>query len=186
MKYIDNQYYHIYNRGAHKALIFFNSENYRYCLDVLKNNASRHNVLIAAYCLMPNHYHLVMKQLDSGSISRCIQTTFNTYTQAINVRRNHSGTMFQGKAKAKLVNSDSYVFQLIRYVHLNPVEAQLVTRPEDWIFSDYADWAGIRERKTFNSSLRDMFFKNGEEYKEFVQQHRREEIKKNIGRYLMD
>ena len=140
MKYLDSEYYHVFNRGAHKSKIFFLEENYLYCLRLLGKYSSQYLVSLAAYCLMPNHYHLICRQEAGGSISKFVQTTFNAYSQAVNKQQGHSGTLFEGKARAKHINSDSYILQVVRYIHLNPVEAGLVVRPGDWKFSDYLEW----------------------------------------------
>ncbi len=140
MKYEDEKYYHIYNRGAHKAPLFLVSEHYGYCMRLIGNYSSRYRVSIEALCLMPNHYHMLVQQLEGGSISRFIQTTFNAYVQGFNVQTEHSGALFQGKAKALEVDSDEYAVRLCRYIHLNPVVAGLVSAPEEWKWSDYREW----------------------------------------------
>ncbi len=175
MKYKDQSYYHIYNRGAHKENIFFSDEHYLRCLNLLEKYSTKYSVSIIAYCLMPNHYHLVIRQNENGSISRCIQTTFNACSQTVNLMEQHSGTLFQGKAKAKQIDSESSLIQVIRYVHLNPVRAGFVQRPEDWHFSDYLDWIlspseghGRSELTFGRSSMCNTYFANVEDYKQFV------------------
>ena len=103
-------------------------------------NAKRFRTSIAAYCFMPNHFHLAVRQEEGGSISKCVQITFNVYTQAVNKQKKLSETLFQGKTQARHIDSDTYILQVIRYIHLNPVTAGFVKRPEDWEFSDYRDW----------------------------------------------
>jgi REP element-mobilizing transposase RayT len=143
MKYNDHSYYHVYNRGAHKEKIFFSEKDYQLCLTLLWKYSNKYFVSLIAYCLMPNHYHVVLKQNDCGSISRCIQSTFNAFSQTINLQQNHNGTLFQGKAKSKFIDADNYVLQVVRYIHLNPVACGLVHKPEEWNYSDYREWAGL-------------------------------------------
>jgi REP element-mobilizing transposase RayT len=140
MKYLDDHFYHVFNRGSRSEEIFFSDANYQYFLRLIAKNASTHLVYIVAYCLMPNHYHLVLQQKVTGSISKLIQSVMTSYVQAINKKYNTNGSLFQGKAKSKLIDSDEYVLQVIRYIHLNPVSAKLVQAPEDWPFSDYRKW----------------------------------------------
>lgn len=140
MKYQDHLYYHIYNRGTRKEKIFFSELNYKYFLQLVAKNSSAHLVSLEAYCLMPNHYHLVLKQKENGSISKFIQSVMTSYVQGINKKYNYSGTLFQGKAKSKLIDSDEYVLQVVRYIHLNPVMTGLVQKPQEWYFSDYREW----------------------------------------------
>jgi len=187
--YVDNEYYHIFNRGAHKSKIFFLEENYRYCLRLLKKYSSQYSASILAYCLMPNHYHLVCQQKAGGSVSKFLQTTFNAYSQAVNKQQRHSGTLFEGKAQGKHINSDSYVLQVVRYLHLNPVEARLVIKPEDWRFSDFGDWI-VEPSEGLKPSegllLRNAYFKDGVAYREFVETYKEEKGSAGIKNFLFD
>jgi len=106
MKYEDNKYYHVYNRGTNKGTLFYNNENYLYCLKLIEKYRSKYDITIVAYCLMPNHYHFVLRQNENGSISRFLQTTFNAYSQAINKELQRSGTLFESRAKGILIDSD--------------------------------------------------------------------------------
>ena len=171
MKYLENHYYHIYNRGAHKQKIFFEEENYLYLIGLLEKYIERYNITIVAYCLMPNHYHIVAKQNAGGDIGRYLKTIFNAYTQAINKRFGLSGTLFQGQAKAKHIDSDEYCLQVIRYIHRNPVTAKLVDAIEKWEYSNYHEWVGNRDGKLMDSELRSGYFKNPIEYKLFLDEY---------------
>ena len=126
MKYRDGNYYHIYNGGSRKGRIFFSQENYNYLLRLLANNSQKYSTAVIAYCLMPNHYHLVLLPTEGGSVSKTLQTTFNSYVQAMNKNYKLSGSLFQGKTKSIIVDSDEYPVNLVRYIHLNPVKANLV------------------------------------------------------------
>ncbi|HLF20142.1 MAG TPA: transposase [Bacteroidota bacterium] len=171
MKYTEGHYYHAYNRGAHKKKIFLERDNYLYLITLLAKYSARYGVAVVAYCLMPNHYHLVLKQSDSGFIGMFLKTTFNAYTQAINKRFAKSGTLFQGQVNVKELDSDSYCLQAIRYIHLNPCSARIVDKPEDWLFSDYCEWIGIIGKSWTNLSLRDGYFKSPRDYKKFVDEY---------------
>jgi len=200
MKYQDQSYYHVYNRGAHKENIFYSDDHYLRCLDLLEKYSQKYSVSIIAYCLMPNHYHLVIRQNENGSISRCIQTTFNAYSQTVNLIEQQSGTLFQGKAKAKQIDSESSLIQVIRYVHLNPVRAGIVQRPEDWHFSDYRNWIlspsddlGLpseghgRSELTFGRlSMRETYFANAEDYKQFVEEYQTMQKENDLQKFLFD
>lgn len=183
-KHIDGLAYHIYNRGAHRAPVFLNPQNYRYCLRLLSKYTLKYSVSLLGYCLMPNHYHLILSQQAGGSISRCIQTTFNAYVQGFNKVHRHSGTQFQGEAKCLLVDSDQYTVDLIRYIHLNPVRAGLTRRASDWRFSDYRDWINGRG-KVASVDFRKRFFPDGNSYKEFVAEYLDERDKATVAKYLI-
>ncbi len=171
MKYEDDKYYHVYNRGANKQDIFRERGEYELCLGLFGKYRSQYRVSIMAYCLMPNHYHLLLRQNEGGSISRFIQTVFNAYTQAINLSTGHSGTLFQGRAKGLEITSDEYAVRLARYIHFNPVAAGLVLKPEAWEYSDYRDWCGIRKADLSDLALRDTYYENPQEYKTLMDKY---------------
>ena len=161
-------YYHIYNRGANKNPIFFEEENYLYLLKKIKKNADNYNISIIAYCLMPNHYHFLLRQDGSKSLRKCIQYTFNSYTKAINKMYNRSGTLFEGPYRAIHIDSQNYLLHLCRYIHRNPVDATLVKNLEDWPYSNYLEWIGKRNGKLFNPEFIKRHFPDVKKYAEFV------------------
>lgn len=171
MKYEDGKCYHVYNRGANKQNIFLRSGNYSYCLSLIRKYIPKYRVAVMAYCLMPNHYHFILRQGDNGSISRFIQTTFNAYSQAVNLSTGHSGTLFQGRVKGLEITSDEYAVRLARYIHFNPVAAGIVKKPEAWEFSDYLDWAGIRQGRLSDLTLRDTYYNTPEEYRALMNEY---------------
>ncbi len=133
-------YYHIYNRGAGKQKVFFNEGNYLYLLSLLKKHSVKWKIGIVSYCLMPNHYHLLVWQGGDVPVSKFVNSTFISYTQAVNIQQQRSGTLFQGRFKHRRVEKQEYLLHLIRYIHANPVVAGIVERPEEWKFSDYSLW----------------------------------------------
>ena len=138
------QYYHIYNRGAGRGLLFFNPGNYEHCIRLIERYYRRYGAGTVAYCLMPNHYHFLLKQESDQPISRFINSLFNSYVQAVNRQRARSGTLLEGRFRHVCIDREEYLVRLCRYIHLNPVKAKLASRPEDWPFSNYLDWIGRR------------------------------------------
>ncbi|NQV37449.1 MAG: transposase [Candidatus Marinimicrobia bacterium] len=137
MKYYKENYYHIYNRGIDGKSIFFNRENYVYFIRLLKRYSKRYDISILAYCLIPNHYHLLVYQNSDISISNFIQSLNNAFVQGINRQLKRKGTLFEGRAKSKHINKEEYLMHLCRYIHLNPVKHNLVSNGKDWEFSNY-------------------------------------------------
>lgn len=168
MKYEDNKYYHVFNRGANKEEIFFGADNYRFCLGLVDKYRKENSVSVMAYCFMPNHYHFLACQEIGGSISKFLQNTFNSYTQAVNIQQHRSGTLFQGRAKARRVEDDLTALHLARYLHLNPVEAGIVNTPDAWEFSDYRVWCGQILPVVTDLRLRDAEFSSVAQYMGFV------------------
>jgi REP element-mobilizing transposase RayT len=120
LKSVDT-FFHVYNRGVNKSKIFFSEENYLYFLKKLKKYQDQFQVIIVCYCLMPTHFHLLLKQLALYAISKFIGLSLNAYAKAINKQQKRSGHLFEGKYKMKLVAQDNYLVHLSRYMHLNPV-----------------------------------------------------------------
>jgi REP element-mobilizing transposase RayT len=136
-------YYHLYNRGNNYNHIFFERENYLHFLRLVRRHLIEQTLDVLAYCLMPNHYHLLV-QCKTDAVSRAMQRLAVAYTKAMNRRYRRVGSLFQGQFQAIEVNSDRYLYHLTRYIHFNPVKAGMVLHPEDWEFSSYLDYAGLR------------------------------------------
>jgi REP element-mobilizing transposase RayT len=120
------QFHHIYNRGVDRSPIFFNRDNWFFFLKRLREYASPDQADILAYCLMPNHYH-VLCEVKVDDFGKSVMQPFSvSYTKAINKQQGRVGSLFQGPFQARRVDSDSYLVHLTRYIHLNPVTANLV------------------------------------------------------------
>ncbi len=141
--FLADRYYHIYDCGNNFQPIFFETENYRFFLRQLRRYLVPHALEIIAYCLMPTHYHILARSL-TDDLSTYMQPFVLSYTKAINKRHGRAGALFQGRFKVIHVNRETYLLHLSRYIHLNPVSARLVQRPEDWEFSSYRDFVGLR------------------------------------------
>ncbi|MFQ5419579.1 MAG: transposase, partial [Anaerolineae bacterium] len=106
-KFTTGHYYHIYNRGANRERIFFSKDNYLYFLKLLKKYSRKYQIAIIAYCLMPNHYHFLLRQDGETPISRFIGVLFNAYAQALNQQIGRSGALFEGRFKDVHVDNDA-------------------------------------------------------------------------------
>ncbi len=137
------EHYHVYNRGIDQGPIFFEGENFVFFLR--KWREYLHQTADAlAYCLMPNHYHFLVRLL-TDELSDAMQSFSQSYAKAINLRRKRTGPLFQGRFQAIHVDEDAYLRHLTRYIHLNPVAAGLVSYPEDWTWSSYREYVRYRE-----------------------------------------
>lgn len=185
--FTQGQYYHIYNRGAGKAKIFFNDRNYQYLLRLVKEYYQKHGATIIAYCLMPNHYHFLIRQELGEPLSKFMQVLFNSYVQALNIQQGRTGTLFEGRFKHKRVDTWEYLVILCRYIHRNPVKAGLVKKPEDWVYSNYREWVGLRDGALVDREFVQEHFSSAEEYVKFANDV--EDEKKSyekIQKYLFD
>lgn len=134
--------YHVTARGDRREAIFDDDQDRRTFLSTLGQVVSRFNWVCHAWCLMDNHYHLLIQTPD-GNLSRGMRQLNGVYTQASNRRHARVGHLFQGRFKAILVDSDVYLLELTRYVVLNPVRAGMVSSPADWPWSSYRASAGL-------------------------------------------
>jgi putative transposase len=160
--------YHLYNRGHNRASIFFEPDNFTFFLHRLRRYVAREHASVIAYVLMPNHYHLLV-QAQTDRLSHAMQLLGISYTKAINTRFHRSGALFQGAFQSKLVNHDAYLLHLSRYIHLNPVRARLVWHPEDWQYSSYLDYVGLREGTLPQHEAVLSQFNNQNDYRAFVE-----------------
>jgi putative transposase len=162
-------YVHYYNRRVNKEAIFFSDVNYDYLLNLIYKFLPDYSIELIAYCLMPNHYHLLLK-IDSLKIgSKFIQRLFNAYTQGVNKLENRVGTLFQGNVKKRLIESDDYLREAIRYIHQNPIKSGLVLKPESWKYSDYSEWVGLKSSKRQIYQQCISLFGSVDEYKKWIQ-----------------
>ena len=167
-------YYHIYNRGAHRHLIFVETTNYYFVLRKMREYSLKYDIAVIAYVLLPNHYHFLLRQ-DSHHPARFLpQYTFNAYTKAFNKRYDHSGTLFQGPFRSIEVTTESYLLNLIRYIHANPVLHGLVDDPGMWAFSNYLEWIGERAGKLVDRDFIAEYFDSPSAYRAFVLDYLRE------------
>jgi len=97
-----------------------------------------------------------------------MQGLFNSYVQALNLQRERTGTLFEGRFKYKRVEKWEYLMMLCRYIHLNPVKAKLVAKPEDWEYSNYLEWVGLRDSPLVDMGFVRDHYSSGEEYAIFV------------------
>ena len=163
--------FHIYNRGAGKAKIFFEEDNYIYFLKKMKEYSAEYEFSIIAYCLMPNHFHLLVRQDSEQPLNIALGFMFNAYTKAINKRYSRSGTLFEGSFKSIEVEDKKYLLELCRYIHRNPIDDGLVKNIEDWKYSNYHEWVNKRNGSLFDEQFRDKYFPSGKGYKTFVMTH---------------
>jgi putative transposase len=195
MNFETGNLYHIYNQGNNRQKIFFSRENYLFFLNKIKNHILPHADIVA-WCLMPNHFHLMLYvhdleiEVDSNegvgssegvtpsdaltktktrTLNESIGILLRSYTKAINKQENSTGSVFRKETKAEcLTNANGitpsfygsqinvripekeYPQACFNYIHQNPVKANLVKLPEEWEFSSYPDYYGIRDGKLIN------------------------------------
>jgi REP-associated tyrosine transposase len=137
--------YHITSRGNEKKPVFRNDQDRINFLNTLRHVNKRHNWICHAYCLMDNHYHLLIETPD-GNLAVGMRQLNGVYTQLFNKLHGRAGHLFQGRYKAILIQKDSHLLEVCRYVVLNPVRAKMVNTPEAWKWSSYRATSGRESR----------------------------------------
>ncbi|MES2297495.1 MAG: transposase [Pseudomonadota bacterium] len=141
---IPSQPHHVIQRGNNRQPIFHDEADYRAFLGWLREAAKNWKVAIHAYVLMPNHLHLLVSPSDEGGLAQMMQWVGRHYVPYFNHKYGRSGSLWQGRFKTSLVDSERYFLVCSRYIELNPVRAQLVSAPQDYPWSSYAHHAGVR------------------------------------------
>lgn len=177
VNFVDNAYYHIYNRGNNKQKIFQDKQDYEYFLKLifLANSELKFRlsfidfdfseaekgediVGIGAYCLMPNHFHILITQLQENGISKFMHKVSSSYSHYYNKKYDRVGFLFQNKFKSEYVDNDIYLKYLFSYIHLNPVKLiqsdwkekgiknkiQVVSFLKDYKYSSFDDYLGLK------------------------------------------
>ena len=138
-------WYHVMNRGRRSEKIFYDKEDYQLFVALLEETSEMWNIRISAYCLMPNHYHILLQTPD-GKSARSMRHINGVYTQRFNRRHGVDGQLFRGRYKSMLVGADNYLLQLVRYIHRNPVKAGFVKVPEDYAWSSHKAYLSIAKK----------------------------------------
>jgi putative transposase len=199
-----NQIYHVFTKSIFKFIIFRNKEEFERMIDLiwfykkekppirysaflqlkdkevfLSNNSVQENnlVQIIAYCIMPTHIHLILKQLKDGGISLFLGNVLNSYSRYFNSKTKRKGPLWESRFKSVSVDTDEQLLHLTRYVHLNPVTAYLVKKPEEWKYSSYTEYTDKNYTGKEICNYQGLMDIKSIEYKEFVNsqiEHQRE------------
>lgn len=174
---IASSYYHVYARGASRQEIFLDDEDYRYFLNLFRRYLSEEEVKNSAgipykklgkgvealcYCLMSNHFHILLFQIDEGAMQRLMRGIMTGYSRYFNTKRKRSGSLFESRYKASLISNQAYLEHISRYIHLNPKNWR------DYPYSSLAEYLGkcstdwLRPKKILE------LFDSPRQYAEFV------------------
>lgn len=160
-KYDTNTYYHVYNRGVEKRAIFIDDQDYSVFIDLLKRylDPSEHisirgtrycclvnDVNVIAFCLMPNHFHLLLYQVHIGGVTNLLRAVCSSYSTYFNKKYSRIGALFQNNFKAIAVNNDGYLQYLCRYIHRNPPDYLC------WEWSSLRFWTNDKTSTWLNSA----------------------------------
>ena len=188
---ITGEYYHIFNRGNEKRNIFTQPRDYKRFLQTfyyyqfmgpkpsfskfaksdlnsLKPDPEKKLVKIICYCFMPNHFHLLVKQLKDHGISNFLSQISNSYTKYFNTKYTRVGALLQGVFKNVRIETDEQLIHVCRYIHLNPVVSELVNKPEEYKWSSYLEYITENGIICSINEILDLF-PSSKKYQEFVE-----------------
>ncbi|MEX2007713.1 MAG: transposase [Candidatus Levyibacteriota bacterium] len=217
--YVEDGYYHVYNRGVEKRIIFKDDQDYKVFLDYLKIylqppqplltrtesigdtvftaprrplNNFHNEIELIAYCLMPNHFHLLLKQRSQRALESFMRSLLTKYSTYFNKRYKRVGSLFQSTYKAALVDNDNYLLHLSRYIHLNPVKGTPL-HILHMAYSSYGDYIGKRDTKWIKKENILSFFNDTKKtglvnllsYQSFVEKYS-SDSKETLGRLTLE
>ena len=187
--FAENQYYHVFNRGVEKRKVFLDTQDYKIFIyylfiyltplkEVLKkyptlpihlqNKNLSGEINLVCYCLMPNHFHLLLKQQSKDGVSKFMKQLTNAYTRYFNHKYKRVGGLVQGRFKAVLIEKDELLTYVSRYIHLNPLISGLTKKLENYQWSSHLDYVGESSKTfIFKDPVLSMFLST-QDYKKFV------------------
>lgn len=186
---VNDQIYHIFNRGVAKLPIFTDKRDYKRFLETIyyyqfqgpkpqfsqlnrfkdfKFEKNKKIVEIFCYCLMPNHYHFIIKQLQENGISEFIGKLSNSYTKFFNTKHKRVGPLLQGQFKAVRIAGEEQLLYVSRYIHLNPTTSFLVRDLKEYSWSSYPAYIGLKIDKICTCEFILSMFKSKQKYEQFV------------------
>ena len=168
-------HYHICNRGNRKQDIFLEEEDYLSYLKKVREYKEKYKISVLCYCLMPNHFHLLIKQNSDIPLYKFMHALNTSYSMNFNRKYNKVGHLFQGKHKLKEVDKDEYLLQLSSYIHLNPTKDGLIKKLEEYQWSSYLDYIGLREGTLCDKELV-LFGRSPEEYKKITEEEMKDKL----------
>ncbi len=185
---LNGQIYHIFNRGVEKRKVFLNNKDYNRFLEALSHYSSNElkfstksklspkkleskgieSVEVLGYCLMPNHFHFLLRQKVDDGISKFVRNLLNSYTKYFNIKNDRVGPLFQGRFKAVMIDNDEQLIHVSRYIHLNPLIANLVFDIESYQWSSYKTYLGLERSDFVKTATILELFRSKEDYKKFI------------------
>jgi len=210
-KFIEGEIYHVFNKSIANFGIFNDLNNGRRFLNVSEYYNSRliaksfsqfvfkkeykyqniiypkefSHVKFLSYCIMPDHYHFLLKIIENYSLSKFISNIENSFTRYFNIKFDRKGPLWQTSFKSVEIRSNKQLLHVSRYIHLNPTTNNLVDKPEDWIFSSYKDY--ITDERILKKFMKEISIEDTKSYKKFVEnniEYQRE--LKNIRKLILE
>lgn len=206
--------YHVYSRSISKYVVFNDAEEFKRICDLINlfryssftykysrfieldpllrvsivnklKTEENYLVEIIAYCLMPTHIHLILKQVSDNGISKYMSRVLNGYSRYFNTKHKRIGPLWSGRFKSVLTLSDEQLIHLTRYVHLNPTSAGLVSNPISWGYSSFGEYIGNKKQNDVLCNFKNLIAMDPKEYNKFVNNQKDYQKRLSLIKYLM-
>jgi putative transposase len=185
-QYEKNIIVHFYNRTVDNELLFRKEEDYIQFLKTFKESLKKIPTSVFAYCLMPNHFHFLLKQNSNVPLYKIFNIVLSSYVQKYNIKYKRKGSIFGNPLQSKLIMNNKQLIALCLYIHLNPVKAGLVNNPREWEFSNYREWIGVRHGTLFDNAIPKNNFVNSNDYVNSIEKFKEKIFEKSFLELLDD
>ena len=149
-----NSYYHVFNRGNHKSDIFLNPYDYLRFLEKIEEYKDKCQIKVLCFCLMPNHFHLLLQQLSTEPLTKFMLSLSTSYSKYFNIKYDQVGRLYQERFRAVEVTTDEYLLYLTKYIHLNPTKLKVDITKYKWSslnnYIDYSEWDFVEPEPILN------------------------------------
>ena len=186
IEFVKGSSFHFYNRAVDGTLLFFDDEDYNLFLAKFEKSIEKYPLSVFSYCLMPNHFHFFLRQNSDIKIYHIFNSVLSSYVQKYNIKYDRKGALMSGPLQSIIIEDDRYFLNLCQYIHLNPVKANLVISPEEWEYSNYSEWIGVRDEKLFDPEVFKMCRISSEKYKNSIEQYLEHSIHNDFVKLLFD
>jgi putative transposase len=175
--------HHIVQRGNNREKVFFDHDDYKKYLSLLAKYSEKKKASIIAYCLMPNHVHLLIRPSEEGALGKMMQGITLCYTQYFNRKKGRTGRLWECRYHSSVIDRDRYLWAVSKYIEKNPIRAEIVKRPEDYTYSSAK--AHILGRQ--NPLLKEPLFDNNElnEYRKLMKTEENTQVIEEIRKKTM-
>ncbi|MDO9576356.1 MAG: hypothetical protein Q7J16_00550 [Candidatus Cloacimonadales bacterium] len=184
--FIKGEIFHIYHRSIESFLLFKEDEDHEWFMDRFQKKMIIYPTSVFAYCLMPNHFHFLLRQDSEKPVYRIFNDSLSSYVRHYNFKYKHRGILLDGHLQHVNVKSNQYAAYLCQYIHYNPKKAGLVNDPVDWKHSNYLEWIGLRNSKPFTEKMLYDYFEDSNQYRHEMKEHEKYVKEKSFSKLLID
>lgn len=167
-QFAKDHYYHFYNHAVFELELFKDNEDFEKCISLFYEYIKQDDFSIISYCLMPNHYHILLFQKTDRSFACASNKIWYIYTCYYNKKYARKGTLFANKLQHICVSNEAYLLKLCAYIHLNPVSAKIVSHPSQWRWSNYKELINNWGKNDFDENFIRNYFPKPDDYQNYI------------------